>query len=93
MMRPVHIPEEKRITVLDSRGTAWGEMEYSVKGKMLSINHTGVSPQHRGEGLGEMLMLTVAEYARSNDFRIRAICPFANHFLNKNQDYRDLLEE
>lgn len=91
-MRAVHIPEEKRITLLDSRGTAWGEMEYSLKGKVLSINHTGISPEKRGEGLGEQLMYEVVDYAEKNGLSIRPICPFALHFFEKNSEYRNLLE-
>ena len=92
-MRPVHVPEEKRVTILDNGGTAWGEMEYSQKGKVLSINHTGVSPQHRGEGLGETMMITLAEYARKNDLAIRPVCPFAAQFFYRHSEYKDLLAE
>lgn len=91
-MRAAHIPEEKRITLLDSRGTAWGEMEYSVKGKVLSINHTGISPEKRGEGLGEQLMCEVVDYAQKNGLLIRPICPFALHFFERNSEYCSLLE-
>lgn len=91
-MRAVHMPEEKRITLLDSRGTAWGEMEYSLKGKVLSINHTGVSPEKRGEGLGELLMYEAIDYVEKNSLSIRPICPFAFRFFEKNSEYRNLLE-
>jgi len=91
-MRAVHMPEEKRFTLLDYRGTAWGEVEYSKKGEVLTIAHTGISPEKQGMGFGDALMLAIVEYARESSLTVRAVCPFARHFFEKNPDCRDVLE-
>lgn len=85
-MKAVHIADEKRIALLDGSGTAWGELEYSIKGDVMSINHTGVSPEKRGEGLGDLLVLAAIDLARVKEWEVRVICPFASRFIEKNPD-------
>ena len=46
-MKVHHIPEEKRFGLLDSTGTAWGELDYTIRGTVLSITHTGVSNEKK----------------------------------------------
>lgn len=88
-MKAVHIADEKRIALLDSSGTAWGELEYSIKGNVISLNHTGVSPEKRGEGMGDLLVLAAIDFARGRELQIRAICPFASRFIEKNSHLID----
>ena len=50
-MKVHHIPEEKRFGLLDSTGTAWGELDYTIRGTVLSITHTGVSNEKEASAL------------------------------------------
>ncbi|MDO4721013.1 MAG: GNAT family N-acetyltransferase [Peptostreptococcaceae bacterium] len=43
----------------------------------LIIDHTEVEPEFEGQGVGEKLVMAVADYAEKNGLRIRPFCPFA----------------
>lgn len=90
-MKVVHIPGEKRFNLVDAEGSSWGELEYTQKESVMSLNHTGVSPARKGEGLGDVLVKDAIQYARENDLKIRAVCPFVIHFFNKTgSEYSDV---
>ncbi len=43
-----------------------------------------------GQGLGKQLVEAVVNYARENNLKIIASCPFAKDVLEKNDDYQDV---
>jgi predicted GNAT family acetyltransferase len=57
----------------------------------ITINHTFVSDELRGQGMGEQLVKKVAEYARTEHKTIIPECPFAKKVLESNSDYQDVL--
>ena len=57
------------------------------------IDHTEVDPNFRGEGLGEDLVAAGVEYARKNNLKIIATCPFAKKVIDENPAFRDILAE
>jgi uncharacterized protein len=67
-------------------------MSYTMSGpfKMI-ITHTNVSKKLEGKGVGKQLVAKAVEYARTNNMKIRALCPFARSILNKIPEYHDIL--
>ncbi len=49
----------------------------------INIDHTGVSDQLGGQGVGKKLVKAVVEHARENHLKIIASCSFAKHMLEK----------
>ncbi len=69
------------------------EMTYVMAGESrFIIDHTEVDPSLRGQGVGEKLVDAAAEYARENNFKIFATCPFAIKVLRENDEYADVFE-
>lgn len=67
------------------------EMTYSKAGpERIIIDHTEVSDEARGEGLGKKLVYHAVEYARENDLKILPLCPFARSVFSKNPEIRDV---
>ena len=73
-------------------GVKIGEMTYSVAGAdKIIIDHTEVSPESKGQGVGKILLGRAVEYARDNQLKILPLCPFAKRMFEKDVDIRDVL--
>ena len=74
--------------------TGEAELTYQeIDGRVLDLVHTFVPPEARGQGKGEELVRFAFDYARENDFRIRASCPFVRNWLEDHPEQHDLLSE
>ena len=52
---------------------------------------TFVPPEYRGHSYGDELVTYALDYARTNNLKVIATCPFVKEFLSKNEEkYRDL---
>ena len=68
------------------------EMTYSWAGKdRIIIDHTEVSDDLRGEGVGKMMVEAAVNYAREKGISIIPLCPFAKSVFDKTPDLRDVL--
>ena len=76
--------------------TGSGEAELTYKerdGRVLDLVHTFVPPEARGQGVGEELVESAFDYARKNDYRVKASCPFVRSWLEEHPEQHDLLSE
>ena len=55
------------------------------------IDHTEVSPDFNGKGVGKKLVIAAVEYARANNLKIIPLCPFAKSVFDKVEEIRDVL--
>lgn len=58
---------------------------------VITIDHTEVDPNLRGEGIGEDLIAEGVKYARENELKIVPLCPFAKAEFDKHDEYQDVL--
>ncbi|KIO51899.1 GNAT family N-acetyltransferase [Flavobacterium hibernum] len=73
-------------------GKEAGKMTYTWAGdSKFIIDHTEVSPDFNGKGVGKKLLMAAVEYARTNDLKIIPLCPFAKSVFDKTPDIRDVL--
>ena len=71
-----------------------GLMTYKKSGDgTITIDHTEVASNHRGEGLGEDMVAAGVKYARENNLKIIPLCSFAKKIIDKTPDFRDVLAE
>lgn len=69
-----------------------GLMTYSWAGTdKFIINHTEVSQDFNGKGVGKKLVLAAVDFARKENKKIIPLCPFAKATFDKNEDLRDVL--
>lgn len=69
-----------------------GKMTYSWAGKdKFIIDHTEVSPDFNGKGVGKQMVMAAVEFARANDLKIIPLCPFAKSVFDKVEEIRDVL--
>ncbi|MBL4938551.1 N-acetyltransferase [Clostridium sp. YIM B02515] len=55
------------------------------------IDHTYVSDSLRGQKIGLQLVDKVVEYARSENKKIIALCPYAKKVMTQSEQYKDIL--
>lgn len=72
--------------------TDQAEMTYSRAGdRLLIIDHTWVSDNLRGKGVGELLLNRIVNYAREEGMKILPLCPFAKSIFTKEVELADVL--
>lgn len=75
---------------LDERILA--EMVYSKpNANQMIIEHTEVSEELAGKGVGLQLVSNAVDYARTNHLKIIPLCPFAKSVFDKKAEFRDVL--
>lgn len=68
-----------------------GEMVVAVSGKTLTVYHTEVSPEAEGKGLAKKLLNTMVDYARKNELKVVALCPYVHaQFKRHPEAYADV---
>ncbi|MBS7253392.1 GNAT family N-acetyltransferase [Flavobacterium branchiicola] len=73
-------------------GKEAGKMTYTWAGdSKFIIDHTEVSPDFNGKGVGKKLVMASVEYARANNLKIIPLCPFAKSVFDKVPEIHDVL--
>ena len=73
-------------------GAIMAELVYtSPAGNKMIIEHTEVDDSLGGKGVGQQLVHTAVEYARSHDMKIVPLCSFTRSIFNKKPEYGDVL--
>jgi uncharacterized protein len=79
---------------IEENGIQLALMTYKKSGdRLITIDHTEVDSNHRGEGLGEDLVEAGVKYARENDLKIVPTCPFAAKIIDRTPEFQDVLAE
>ena len=72
-------------------GKLIGECEFSPSEKRWIIAHTGVRPAYEGQGIARRLVECVIEAARSEQVKIKPLCPYAKKMMAGKDEYKDVL--
>lgn len=83
---------QKGMFFIEQEGNILAEMVYSMPAdnKMI-IEHTEVSDELKGQHVGQQLVYTAVEYARTHNIKIVPLCTFANAIFKRNPEYADVL--
>lgn len=81
------------IRVLDENNVEMGHISWTIrKDGVYEANHTYVNPQFRGMGIANILLDKLVEKARSENFKIKAVCSFVVKMFEKSpNDYLDII--
>ncbi|MBJ2124734.1 GNAT family N-acetyltransferase [Flavobacterium sp. IB48] len=72
-------------------GKEAGKMTYTWAGdSKFIIDHTEVSPDFNGKGVGKKLVMAAVDYARANNVKIIPLCPFAKSVFDKVPEIHDV---
>ncbi|WP_211748811.1 GNAT family N-acetyltransferase [Paenibacillus sp. Marseille-Q4541] len=90
------LPGENEYYV-DQDGEKAATISFIPRGKdsegyeIIDVDHTFVSDQLKGNGVGVALVQRVVEHARENNLRIVPSCPFADSTISKHPEFQDVL--
>lgn len=59
---------------------------------ILIIDHTYVSDELNGQGVGKLLLKKLVDYARKEGVKIITLCPYAKAQMEKNKEYHDMIQ-
>lgn len=77
---------------IDEDGEWIAELTYFKNGQTMTIDHTEVDEKLRGERIGEDLVKAAVAYARENNLKINAVCPYAKKIIEADPELQDILE-
>lgn len=77
---------------IEQDGEWIAEMTYRKSGAdTIIIDHTEVDESLKGKGVGKDLVKSGVEFARQNNLKIVAQCPFVKKVIDETPDYADVL--
>ena len=69
------------------------KLDYMRDGNNFIIEHVGVYPEFRGQGVAGKIMEVSLEYARKNSLRVIPMCSYAAYYIRKNPQYMALTSQ
>lgn len=70
-----------------------GVLDYTMENEnRLVIEHTEVSPEFEGKGLGKKLVLETVAFARQKNLKIKPVCSYAQTVFDRTEEIRDVLD-
>lgn len=69
-----------------------GELTFLLRDdNQMIVNHTGVNPTYRGQGLAEKLVLEAVDYARDNKLKILPFCSYVSAYFSNHTEVQDVI--
>ncbi len=72
-------------------GQLAGYALYRRRPDALALTHTKILPEFEGRGLGSVLARGTLDDIRAQGGQIVPLCPFIAAFINRHDEYRDLI--
>jgi len=74
-------------------GGDWiAEMTYYREGlRKIVVDHTAVSKDLKGKGIGKAMVDAVVKFARAKNLLIKPTCPFVKKVLESSEEFEDVL--
>lgn len=84
----------KSFYVGDSEEKPLAEMSFVLSGKKnIIVDHTNVSEELRGQGVGKFLLKELVDWARKENKKIIPLCTYVKAQMEKNEEYHDILKK
>jgi uncharacterized protein len=84
-------PGEHRFEALTEPGVVAGFAAYQRSGDRVVFTHTEVDDAFEGQGVGSTLVRGALDAVRGEGVRVEAQCPFVRSYIERHQEYADLL--
>ena len=72
-------------------GKVAGVVQYERSGDVLDLVHTEIDDAYEGQGLGGKLARGALDLVRAAGGKVVPSCPFIKGWIDKHEDYQDLL--
>ena len=68
-------------------------VEYSLKNNVLDLYRTFTPPELRGKGIVGKLVKFALDYAKDNNLKVIPTCSYVKSFIDRHENYKDLLAD
>lgn len=86
--------EDKGSFFIEENNEKIALMTYKKSGAgKITIDHTEVDVNFRGEGFGKDLIAEAVKFARENNLKIAATCPYAKKVFEETSGFQDVFEK
>lgn len=68
------------------------ELIYELMDNRMTITHVYVPRPAEGKGIAAQLVKKALEYARAEHLRVRPVCPYAKAYMEKHNEYHDIMD-
>jgi uncharacterized protein len=82
---------EGKFYIGDNPEEPFAEIQFESDGDTLTVNHTFVSEELSGQGIGGQLVKQIVAFAREENKKVTPLCPYAKKKLESNPEYQDIL--
>lgn len=72
-------------------GEVAGYAEYRLRDGVIEFTHTVVDDKFEGRGVGSTLVSEALDQVRAEGLEVIATCPFVKSYIERHQEYADLL--
>lgn len=83
-------PTDSRYDIV-SGDEVGGFAAYRLRDGKITFTHTEVDSAYEGKGLGSTLVGGALDDARARELTVVARCPFVRSYIERHQEYADLL--
>ena len=84
----LHKEADSRFEILIGEHVA--ELNYQLKGNIITFTHTGVPSELEGNGIGSLIVRAGLGYAREQGFKVVPRCSFVDAYMRRKPEYADL---
>ncbi len=68
-------------------------VEYTLKDNVIDLYRTFTPPELRGMGIAGKTVKYALEHAKENNLKVIPTCPYVKGYIERNENYNELLAE
>ncbi len=68
-------------------------VEYTLKDNIIDLYRTFTPPELRGKGVAGKLVKYVLEHAKENNLKVIPTCSYVRGYIERHENYKELLAE
>ncbi len=86
------IYEERKLRLIDEENNEdIGYISFEIKNDTIIIISTVIYEKYQGKGMASTLIKEILGYAKNNSFKIKPLCSFVAHYIEKHQEYKQMV--
>ena len=87
------IYEKRKLRLIDEENNEdIGYISFEIKNDTIIIISTVIYEKYQGKGMASTLIKEILRYAKNNNFKIKPLCSFVIHYIEKHQEYNELVK-
>ena len=86
------IYEERKLRLIDEENNEdIGYISFEIKDDTIIIISTVIYEKYQGKGMASTLIKEILEFAKTNKLKVKPLCSFVVHYIEKHPEYNGLV--